>query len=101
MTRRTAIVVTTIFEPAFLAGYLQHIRAAERDGTTTIYIIPDRKTPASVAGAAEAARREGFDVRCPGLDEQSAFLKSLGAPPEFVPWNTDNRRNVGFLMALS
>lgn len=101
MTRRTAIVVTTIFEPTFLAGYLKNLRAAEQDASTTIYIIADRKTPPSVAGAAAAACREGFDVRCPGLEEQSDFLTSLGAPAEFVPWNTDNRRNVGFLMALS
>jgi hypothetical protein len=101
MNRRTAIVVTTIFEPAFLAGYLKNLRAAERDATSRIYIIADRKTPPTVAGAAEAARREGFDVRCPGLNEQAAFLKSIGVPDDFVPWNTDNRRNVGFLMALS
>jgi hypothetical protein len=101
MTRRTAIVVTTIFEPAFLAGYLQNLRTTGRDADTTIYIIIDRKTPPTVAQAAERARREGFDVHCPSLDEQTAFLKSLGAPDDFVPWNTDNRRNVGFLMSLA
>lgn len=100
-SRRTAIVVTTIFEPAFLCGYLQNLRRAERADTTTIYMIADRKTPASVAAAAESARGEGFDVRCPALDEQSRFLESIGAPAEFIPWNTDNRRNVGFLMALA
>lgn len=100
-SRRTAIVVTTIFEPKFLAGYLRNLRAAEHDASTTIYIIADRKTPVSVAAAAGAARREGFDVRCPALDEQTEFLQSLATPKDFIPWNTDNRRNVGFLMALA
>ena len=101
MSRRTAIVVTTIFEPAFVGGYLKNLRAAGRDAATTIYIIADRKTPETVAQAAERARREGFDVRCPALDEQTRFLESIGAPADFVPWNTDNRRNIGFLMALA
>lgn len=101
MSRRTAIVVTTIFEPDFLGGYLQNLRAAGRDDATTISIIADRKTPGTVAQVAERARREGFDVRCPSLDEQTSFLESLGAPTDFVPWNTDNRRNIGFLMALA
>ncbi|MBL8848524.1 MAG: hypothetical protein JNG89_02525, partial [Planctomycetaceae bacterium] len=100
-SRRTGIVVTTIFEPAFLAGYLQDLRAFQRDAATTLYIIADRKTPPAVAQAAERARREGFDVRCPSLDEQQAWLKSIDAPEDFIPWNTDNRRNIGFLMALA
>ncbi|MFO1095511.1 MAG: hypothetical protein U0992_19735 [Planctomycetaceae bacterium] len=93
--------MTTIFEPAFLEGYLQNQRQAERSNATTMYIIADRKTPASVFDAAARARDEGFDVRCPALEEQTRFLESLAAPADFVPWNTDNRRNVGFLMALA
>lgn len=100
MARRTAIVVTTVFEPAFLAGYLRSVRGAGRQNAVTFYLIIDRKTPESVAAAADAARNDGFDVRCPTLDEQVAFLSALGAPDDFIPWNTDNRRNVGFLMAL-
>ena len=101
MAPQTAIVVTTIFDPAFLPGYLRSIRAVGRERDTTVYIIADRKTPASVPQAAERARRDGFDVRCPVLDEQGQFLRAMGAPEGFVPWNTDNRRNVGFLMALA
>lgn len=99
MTRKTDIVVTTIFEPKWLAGYLEDLRANDRVGSTTIRIICDKKTPASVYEAAQAARRNGFDVDCPTLDEQVAYLKKLGADDTFVPWNTDNRRNIGFLRA--
>ena len=101
MNRRTAIVVTTIFEPAFLPGFLGGLRRHGREGETTFYVIVDRKTPATVAAACATARGDGFDVRCPDLDEQAAFLASLGLPGDFVPWNTDNRRNVGYLMALA
>ena len=101
MASQTAIVVTTIFDAAFLPGYLRSIRAVGRELDTTVYIIADRETPASVPQAAERARREGFDVRCPALDEQEQFLRAVGAPEGFIPWNTDNRRNAGFLMALA
>jgi len=100
MPGSTAIVVTTIFEPRFLGGYLDNLRRHGHDAGTTVWVVPDRKTPPSVAEAAEAARRDGFDVRCPDLEEQVAFLRRLALPDDFVPWNSDNRRNVGFLMAL-
>jgi hypothetical protein len=100
VNRKAAIVVTTIFEPKWLQGYLDNLRAHDRAASTTIYIIIDRKTPASVAVAAKAAAEAGFRVQCPTLDEQVAYLARLGLPDDFVPWNTDNRRNIGFLMAL-
>src|ERR1044071_1218291 len=98
--RQTAIVVTTIFEPKWLQGYLDNLRAHGREQDTSISIIIDRKTPPTVAQAAQAAVRSGFKVSCPTLDEQVAYLARLGLADDFVPWNTDNRRNIGFLMAL-
>ncbi len=100
MSRRAAIVLTTIFEPAFLPGYVDNLRRHGRRESASIIIIPDRKTPASVFRAAEAARTEGFDVRCPILEEQERFVSRLGLPDGFIPWGSDNRRNVGYLMAI-
>lgn len=99
MARVTDIVVTTIFEPAWLQGYLDNLRAHGREQETTLRIICDRKTPASVYEAAAAARKQGFRIDCPSLDEQSAYLRSLALPDDFIPWDTDNRRNIGFLRA--
>ena len=100
MSRPTAIVATTIFEPKFLTGFQASLEAAGRLDETQLYVIIDRKTPPSVAVAAAAARERGFRVFCPSLEEQDAFLRKLGVPADFIPYNTDNRRNVGFLMAL-
>lgn len=36
---------------------------------------------------------------CPPLDEQERILPRLGFSPDLVPYNSDNRRNVGYLMA--
>lgn len=100
MRRPTAIVATTIFEPTFLHGYEANLRKSGRLDETTVYVIPDRKTPVSVSAEAAAARDRGFHVVCPSLKEQESFLKRVGTPDDFIPYNTDNRRNVGFLMAL-
>jgi len=101
LRKRAAIVVTTIFEPCFLRGYLDNVRAHGREDETTVFIIPDRKTPRSVGEAAAEARRKGLDVQCPDEAEQTGFLKRLNLPGDFIPWNSDNRRNVGYLMALA
>ncbi|MBA3652800.1 MAG: hypothetical protein H0W70_01250 [Actinobacteria bacterium] len=98
MTRKTDIVVTTIFEPAWLDGYLTNLATYGRSDDVTIRIVCDRKTPDSVYSAAAAAQGRGFAVDCPTLDEQTAYLAKLGLE-DFVPWDTDNRRNIGFLKA--
>lgn len=99
MTKNTDIVVTTIFEPAWLQGYLDNIRQHGREREVTLRIIADKKTPSTVFDAAREAKRDGFIIDCPTLDEQEAYLGSMGFTAEFIPWNTDNRRNIGFLRA--
>lgn len=97
--RKVAIVVTTIFEPRFLDGYVENLRRFGHEETDLIVII-DRKTPATVAERCEHHRRAGMSVLCPTLDEQEAFLARFPSMAGRIPYNTDNRRNVGFLMAL-
>lgn len=97
MSRKIDLVVTTIFEPAWLQGYLDDLRDSGLEAT--LRIIGDRKTPTTVWRAAADARDAGFDVICPSLDEQTEYLTKIGVSEGFVPWNSDNRRNVGFLQA--
>lgn len=92
--KRIAIVVTTIFEPAFVDGYVANLRRFGREDVEIIVII-DRKTPASVA-----ERCAHYGLLCPTLDEQEAFLRRFPSMAGRVPYDSDNRRNIGFLMAL-
>lgn len=94
MSRRAAIVVTTIFEPLFLEGYVENLRRHGHDDADLIVIV-DRKTPPSVA---EACARHG--AVCPTLDEQEAYLAKFPSLRGRIPYDSDNRRNIGFLMAL-
>jgi Reversibly glycosylated polypeptide len=98
---KVALVVTTIYELGFLEGYLTNIRRFGREAQTRIIVIVDRKTPRTVAESCHTACGLGFDVVCPSLDEQTAFLQRLGVDPGWIPFDSDNRRNVGFLMALA
>ncbi|HEV7573162.1 MAG TPA: hypothetical protein VGQ21_16800 [Thermoanaerobaculia bacterium] len=89
-----AIVVTTIFEPNFLDGYVANLRRFGRENVDIIVII-DRKTPASVA-----ERCAHYGLICPTLAEQETFLARFPALAPRIPYDSDNRRNIGFLMAL-
>lgn len=93
------VVVTTIFEPAWLDGYLENLTAHGHEDAVTIRIICDRKSPASVYETARRAADRGFSIDCPDLEEQERYLRRLGVPEGFIPWNTDNRRNIGYLRA--
>jgi hypothetical protein len=97
--QRAAIVVTTIFEPAFLDGYVENLRRFGHE-TTDLIVIIDRKTPPSVASRCEYHRRAGMSVLCPTLEEQEAFLARFPSMAGRIPYDSDNRRNIGFLMAL-
>ncbi len=101
MTRkRAAIVCTTIFEPRFLDGYLANLSRHDRVDSVDLFVIIDRKTPATVAIACAEARRRGYRVHCPTLEEQETYLAKFPSMRERVPYDSDNRRNIGFLMAL-
>jgi hypothetical protein len=100
VSKHAAIVCTTIFEPKFVDGYLENIERHGRTANTDLIVIIDRKTPATVMEKCAEARRRGFRVECPSLDEQEAFLAKFPSMRGRIPYDTDNRRNVGFLMAL-
>ncbi len=101
MTREPSctLVVTTIGDGAFLDGYAHAIAQEERVGETQIVVIPDRKSPPALYERCEAVRSRGIDVVCPDLQAQTTYLDKLGID-DLIPFDSDNRRNVGYLMAI-
>jgi hypothetical protein len=91
------IVCTTIGDGSFLKHYAAALAGAE--DRARMIVIPDRKTPAALYAAVAEARSAGLNVLCPDLNEQEQFLASLGAPAGMFGWDTDHRRNIGYLMA--
>jgi Reversibly glycosylated polypeptide len=98
---RVDVVMTTIGDgSAFLDAYRELLdRTGARDRVRLV-VIPDRRTPARLFDACADARRAGFDVLCPMVPEQDRLLAGLGVPT-LVPYDSDNRRNVGYLLSWS
>jgi len=101
MNRPTcALVLTTIFDPVLLEGYLTNFMTYHHLDQVKVFVIPDRKTPTVVYDRCRSLKKRGLDVKCPTLDEQEEYLQRFGKFTQLVPFDSDNRRNIGFLMAL-
>ena len=98
---RGALVLTTIYDNDLLAAYWQNLSRNNCLDSLEVYLIPDRKTPAAVYSRCENIRQKGLRVNCPGPEDQEAFLRRVGLKPGFIPYDSDNRRNVGYLLALA
>jgi glycosyltransferase involved in cell wall biosynthesis len=99
MTPNCTVVLTTIFDSDILDAYLENFQQYGHLDTVQVIVIPDRKTPASIFPCCADLQKQGLKVACPTLSEQEKFLARLGPFSRLVPYNSDNRRNVGFLMA--
>lgn len=97
---RASLVVTTIFEPAVLEQYYANFKRYGHLEQVEVILIPDRKTPASARQLCEKLSNRGLRCVCPSLEEQEKFLLRVGLDPAIVPYDSDNRRNVGYLMTL-
>jgi hypothetical protein len=99
MPLRAAMVLTTIADPVVLEDYFANFAAYGRLEQVQVIVIPDKKTPASAYLRCDELRKKGLDIFCPAPDEQERVLHRLGIPADFVPYNSDNRRNVGYILA--
>lgn len=90
------VVVTTISHGHFLERWAR--KMGQRDDVRLV-VIPDVSTPDLSGVVADITRRYGVTVECPDPDEQVAFLRKVGCSGSFIPWRSDNRRNVGFLLS--
>lgn len=94
------LVLTTIFEPVILEAYFENFERYEHLEDVDVIVVPDKKTPRSAYETCCRLARRGLRITCPSLEEQECYLKKVGLNGDFIPYNSDNRRNIGFLMAL-
>lgn len=100
MPLKAGMVLTTIADPVVLESFYANFHAHGHLGQVTVYVIPDKKTPPSAYQRCEDFRKRGLSVVFPDFDEQESYLRKVGFPPHLIPYNSDNRRNIGYLMAL-
>lgn len=98
-TKTATIVVTTIFDPCLLDGYRDNLEHWGRLDDVEVIVIPDKNTPHSAYRRCQDLADKGLKIQCPTIEEQEAFLTAVGINPQLIPYNSDNRRNVGYLMA--
>ncbi|MCS7032563.1 MAG: hypothetical protein NZ561_01055 [Phycisphaerae bacterium] len=95
-----AVVVTTIGKGEFLDDYFA---AAQREDVlhhVTFFVIADRKSPPQLFARCMHLASRGMRVVCPTLEAQESFAARVGFDG-LVPFDSDNRRNLGYLMALA
>jgi hypothetical protein len=101
MNKKICVVVTTINDGSFLEKYRDIIITENVASDITIIVIPDLKTPPQLYEKCKNIKKNtGIEIICPTIEEQDNFLTKLGNIKNIIPYNSDNRRNVGFLMAL-
>ena len=98
---KACIVLTTIFDPVILDAYYRNFERFGRLDQVEVIVVPDKKTPEIAFTRCRDVSQRGMRAECPTLDQQETFLKRAGLDPAFIPYNSDNRRNVGYLMALA
>ncbi len=97
---RGILVFTTIFDTPILEDYYRNFQRFGHLDDVEAIVIPDRKTPESTYARCRDLNSRGLRTTCPTIEEQEYFLRSIGVPPHAIPYDSDNRRNVGYLMAL-
>jgi hypothetical protein len=98
---RMTLVVTTINVPTLLEGYADNFAKYGRLQDVSTIIVGDRKTPHDALRKLSAdLKGRGFDITYVGLEEQEKYLDRFPKLKPLIPYNSDNRRNIGYLMAV-
>lgn len=93
----TALVTTTIFVPRNLEGFMENFAAHGHEDVCTI-VIGDRKTPEEVGPyLADLEQQSGFRIDYWDVERQAAWLKDFPELDQALPWNSVQRRNLGYL----
>jgi len=98
--KKSSLVITTIGNGEILESVCKSSAQLDIMDKMTLIIIPDRKSPMKLFDKCEEIKNYGFDIFYPTITEQDDFLKKLRFVPKLIPYDSDNRRNVGYLMAL-
>lgn len=75
MSLKAGMVLTTIADPIVLESYCSNFDTHGHLGQVTVYVIPDRKTPAAAHQRCEDLRQRGMKIVFPNLDEQELYLR--------------------------
>lgn len=95
---RLAIVITTINVPTIIDQYIANFQKYGHTGIGFI-IVGDLKTPAEAKTYTNSRNCQDFPCIYLGASEQEQILRRMPELAEFTPYNTVQRRNIGYLYA--
>lgn len=95
---KTSIVLTTIHVPTVLERYIENCKAYHHEDVNFI-IIGDRKSPPETSGYIKSLREHSFGMMYLGIAEQERWLKKFPKFGHFLPYDSVQRRNIGYLYA--
>jgi hypothetical protein len=98
MNWQSAIVLTTIGIPYSVNGYVSNFHTFGH-ANTGIIIIGDRRTPEEKVKEIVDKSNNEVPVEFWGVQRQCDWLKNYPKLEKIVPYDSDNRRNIGFLIA--
>lgn len=98
---KTYIVLTTINIPQIAIDLCKNIEKYKHKNDVGIIIIGDKKSPDKESTLiAKKLKKKSFDVEYFNLKRQKQILSKFPKFEKIIPYNSDNRRNIGFLLAL-
>lgn len=97
---KTLLVITTINTPTIAEDFCANFDKFGHKKDAGIIIIGDKKSPNEPSEAiAKKLRDQGFDVQYYDIAAQEKWLTQFPKFAAIIPYNTDNRRNIGYVMA--
>jgi hypothetical protein len=95
-----ALVATSIHVPQFLSSYADNLARFGHLEEAEVILVGDRKTPAATEEVVRQTRAAGLQVEYWDVTRQEQWLARIPSLAAIIPYNSDNRRNVGFLAAM-
>jgi len=100
MSKKAYVVVTTINKPWLLLDYAKNFMKFGHEKNVGIICVEDKKTPKDSKSILDEIQGVGIEAIYMSIEFQEKWLKKFPYFLNVIPYNTDNRRNIGFLLAL-
>lgn len=93
------LVVTTIKVPELLLDYAKNFVSYNHQKDAGVLIIGDIKTPKETESLVKRIRDMGIYAEYLDIEKQEKWLEDFPKLKKIIPYNSDNRRNIGYLIA--
>ena len=94
-----SIIITTIYVPKVLDAFARNFELFGHKDEVEIIVIGDLRSPSETSDYVAQFARQGFHFEYWDVEKQRSWLSRFPDIAQEIPYNSDNRRNVGYLIA--